>query len=211
MTDAFADVVAPVIQGVIDFQDGLLRGKHPTLEEQKRSLVDLLKWSEDRAGRSSPELARDFELAKRALVYWIDEILITSSWKHAQEWTNHILEFFLYRESAAAIRFFEKASEAEKRDSTDPLEVFFLCIALGFRGDLSSDEEEIRRWASRVHERITEGSKQPEQYIPEPPLQQHERGLRPLQGERLLLIVSLLVAVTAVVTLAGFISAVHWR
>ena len=94
-------------------------------------------------------------------MYWIDEILITSTWKHAQEWTNHILEFSLYRESAAAIRFFEKANEAEKRDSTDPLEVFFLCVALGFRGELSSDEEELRRWASRVHERITEATEAP--------------------------------------------------
>ncbi len=211
MTDAFADVVAPVIQGVIDFQDGLLRGKHPTVDEQKRTLLDLLKWAEDRAGRSSPELARDFELAKRALVYWIDEILITSTWKHAQEWTNHILEFSLYHESAAAIRFFEKASETEKRDSTNPLEVFFLCVALGFRGELSSDEEELRHWASRVHERITEGTQHPEQYIPEPPGRPQERGLRPLQGGRLLLVVSLLVAVTAVVTLAAFIVAVHGR
>ncbi len=211
MTDAFTDVVAPVIQGVIDFQDGLLRGKHPTVEEQKRELIDLLKWSEDRAGRTSPEVARDFELAKRALVYWIDEILITSSWSHAQEWTNHILEFSLYRESAAAVRFYEKAIEAEKRDSTDPLEIFFLCVALGFRGDLASDEEEIRRWASRVHERITEGTKHPEQYLPEPPGHQQERELRPLQGGRLLFVVSLLVAATAVVTLAGFIAAVHWR
>ncbi len=211
MTDAFTDVVAPVIQGVIDFQDGLLRGKHPTVEEQKRTLIDLLNWSEDRAGRTSPEVARDFELAKRALVYWIDEILITSSWSHAQEWTNHILEFYLYRESAAAVRFYEKAIEAEKRDSTDPLEIFFLCVALGFRGDLASDEEEIGRWAGRVHERITEGTKHPEQYLPEPPVSQQERELRPLQGGRLLFVVSLLVAVTAVVTLAGFIAAVHWR
>ena len=81
------------------------------------------------------------------LVYWIDEILITSTWAHAQEWTNHILEFHFYRESAAAIRFYEKAIEAEKRDSTDPLETFFLCVVLGFRGELASQDEEIRRWA----------------------------------------------------------------
>jgi type VI secretion system protein ImpK len=211
MIDAFTEVVAPVIQGVIDFQDGLLRGKHPTVEEQKRKLVDLLNGSEDRAGRASPQVGRDFELAKRALVYWIDEILITSSWSHAQEWTNHILEFSLYRESAAAVRFYEKAIEAEKRDSTDPLEVFFLCVALGFRGDLASNEEEIRRWASRVHERITEGTQHPEQYLPEPQGRQLESELRPLQGGRLLFVVSLLVAATAVVTLAGFIAAVHWR
>jgi len=211
MTDAFADVVAPVIQGVIDFQDGLLRGKHPTVEEQKRELIDLLNRSEEKAGRTSPELARDFELAKRALVYWIDEILITSTWSHAQEWTNHILEFFFYRESSAAVRFYEKAIEAEKRDSTDPLETFFLCFVLGFRGDLASDLEEIRRWASRVHERVTEGTKHPEQYLPEPPMSRQKRELRPLPGGRLLLVVSLLVSATAVVTLAGLIAAVHWR
>jgi len=211
MTDAFADVVAPVIQGVIDFQDGLLRGKHPTVEEQKRELVDLLNRSEDKAGRTSPEVARDFELAKRALVYWIDEILITSTWSHAQEWTNHILEFSLYRESAASVRFYEKAIEAEKRDSTDPLETFFLCLVLGFRGDLASNLEEIGRWASRVHERVTEGTKHPEQYLPEPPMSRQKRELRPLPGGRLLFVVSLLVSATAVVTLAGLIAAVHWR
>jgi type VI secretion system protein ImpK len=211
MTDAFADVVAPVIQGVIDFQDGLLRGKHPSVEEQKRELALLLGRSEEKAVKTSPALARDFELAKRALVYWIDEILITSSWSHAQEWTNHILEFSLYRESAAAVRFYEKAVEAEKRDSTDPLETFFLCVLLGFRGDLAADEEGIRRWASRIHERVTEGTNHPEQYLPEPPGSRQERELRPLSGGRLLFVVSLLVCATAVVTLAGFIAAVHWR
>jgi type VI secretion system protein ImpK len=150
MTDAFTDVVAPVIEGVIGFQEGLLRGKHPTLEEQKRELIDLLNRAEDKAGRTSAESARDFELAKRALVYWIDEVLISSTWTHAHEWTNHILEFSLYKESAAAIRFYEKAAEAEKRDSTNPLETFFVCVALGFRGDLRTDTEEIARWALRL-------------------------------------------------------------
>jgi type VI secretion system protein ImpK len=211
MTDAFTDVVAPVIEGVIGFQEGLLRGKHPTLEEQKRELIDLLNRAEDKAGRTSAELARDFELAKRALVYWIDEVLISSTWTHAHEWTNHILEFSLYKESAAAIRFYEKAAEAEKRDSTNPLETFFVCVALGFRGDLRSDTEEIARWASRVHERVIEGTKHPEQYIAEPPASERERALGTLPGGRMLFAVSLLVAATAVVTLAGFVAAVHWR
>jgi type VI secretion system protein ImpK len=211
MTDAFADVVAPVLQGVIDFQDGLLRGKHPTLEEQKRELMDLLKRSEEKAVRTSPELARDFELAKRALVYWIDEILITSRWSHAQEWTNHILEFDFYREGVAAVRFYEKATEAEKRDSTDPLETFLLCVALGFRGDLASDKEEIQRWASRVHERVTEGTKHPQQFLPEPPVSQRDRELLALPGGRLLLVISTLVSATAIATLLGLIVAVHCR
>jgi type VI secretion system protein ImpK len=109
------------------------------------------------------------------------------------------------------VRFYEKAVEAEKRDSTDPLETFFLCVALGFRGDLAALDEEIGRWASRVHERVTEGAKQPEQYIPEPPDARDVDELRPLSGRRLLFVVSLLTSLTAVVTLAGFIAAVHWR
>jgi type VI secretion system protein ImpK len=211
MTEAFMDVVAPVFQGVIDFQHGLLRGEHPTLEEQKRALIDLLNRAEERAVRTSAALARDFELAKRALVYWIDEILISSTWRHAQEWTNHILEFHFYHEGVAAVRFYEMATEAEKRDSTDPLEAFLLCVALGFRGDLASDIEEIRRWASRVQERVAEGTSQPEQYLPEPPRSQQERELRPLPGGRLLLVTSILVSATAIITLFGLIAAVHWR
>jgi type VI secretion system protein ImpK len=211
MTDAFADVVAPVIQGVIDFQDGLLRGRHPTLEEQRRELIDLLNRSEEKAGRISPEVADDFGLAKRALVYWIDETLVSSSWRHAAEWPNRVLEFHYYRESLRAVRFYEKAEEAEKRDGIDPLETFFLCVALGFRGDLASDEDQIRRWAGRVHRRIAEGTNHPEQYLPAPPGSRQERAPRLLAGGRLLFVVSLLVAASAVVTLAGFIAAIHWR
>jgi len=211
MTEAFTDLVAPVFQGVIDFQQGLVRGEHPTLEEQKREFIDLLKQAEERAVRSSAALARDFELAKRALVYWIDEILIASKWRHAQEWINHILEFHYYHEGVAAVRFYEMATEAEKRDSTDPLETFLLCVALGFRGDLASDTEEIGRWASRVHERVAEGTNHPEQYIPEPPRSPRERELPALHGGRLLLLVSALVSATAIVTLFGLIVAVHWR
>jgi type VI secretion system protein ImpK len=211
MTEAFADVVAPVFQGVVDFQNRLVRGEHPTLEEQKRELIDVLSRAEERAVRTSAAVARDFELAKRALVYWIDEILITSRWRHAQEWTNQILEFHFYREGGAAVRFYEMATEAEKRDSTDPLETFLLCVALGFRGELASDTEEIRRWASRVHERVAEGTNHPEQYIPEPPSSQREGNLAALRGAGLLLVISVLVSVTVIVTLFGLIAAVHWR
>jgi type VI secretion system protein ImpK len=211
MTEAFAEVVAPVFQGVIDFQNRLVRGEHPTVEDQRRELIDLLSRAEERAVRTSAALARDFELAKRALIYWIDEILITSSWRHAHEWTNQILEFHFYHEGSAAVRFYEMATEAEKRDSTDPLETFLLCVALGFRGDLASDTEEVRRWASRVHDRVAEGTSQPEQYIPEPASSQGERGLAALHGGRLLFVVSALVSLSAIVTLFGLIVAVHWR
>ena len=75
-----------------------------------------------------------------------------------------------------------------------------------------SDEEEIRRWASRVHERVIEGTKHPEQYLARTAgVRATSASCGTLPGGRMLFVVSLLVAATAVVTLAGFIAAVHWR
>ena len=84
--------------------------------------------------------------------------------------------------------------------------------ALGFRGDLAADEEGIRRWASRIPRASHRGDEAP-RAVPSGAARDpsRERELRPLPGGRLLFVVSLLVAATAVVTLAGFIAAVHWR
>ncbi len=96
-----------------------------------------------KAGISS-QLSHDFELAKHALVYWIDEILINSPWSHAMEWRQHILEWDIYQERLRADRFFEKAHEAEVLANTDPLETYYLCVALGFRGKYVESQPELR-------------------------------------------------------------------
>jgi type VI secretion system protein ImpK len=205
MTDAFASLVNPVFQQVINLQQRLEQGESPALGPERDQILALLADAEQGAGASS-QLRHDFGLAKHALVYWIDEVLINAPWSHAVEWRQQILEWDIYQERLRADRFFEKAHEAEALATTDPLETFFLCVALGFRGRYSENPAELRKWAERVYNRIVAGGQQPDKFLPDEPLDREP--LRPLSGQAILLAVSVLVSLTALVTLACFVLAV---
>src|ERR1700742_3782413 len=110
MADAFASLVSPVFQYVIDLQRRFEAGEGPALEAERGQILALLAEADQKASTSS-QLAHDFELARHALVYWIDEVLINSQWKDAHQWRQHILEWDLYQERLRAERFFEKAHE----------------------------------------------------------------------------------------------------
>ena len=129
-------------------------------------VLALLAEAEQRAPR---ELAGDFALAKYALVYWIDEILINSSWSHALDWREHILEWDFYRERLGGEAFFDRAREAEALSRTDPLEVFFLCVALGFQGKYTYSRPELRKWAEHAYGRIASANTHPDRFLPESP------------------------------------------
>lgn len=206
MTDAFANLVGPVFQHVVDLQDGLNAGESPTLQAERDRILAVLGDAERKAGASSSQLAHDFELARRALVYWIDEVLINSGWDHATEWKQHILEWDIYQERLRADRFYEIAHDAETLAGTDPLETFFLCVALGFRGRYVDRPKELEVWAERVYNRIVAGSHQPDKFMADD--SGRNAPLQPLAGKSVLLAASLLVSATALATLACFVLAI---
>jgi len=207
MNDAFANLVAPVFQHLIDLQQQLEAGEEcPPLDVERERILAVLGEAEQKAGASSSQLAHDFELAKHALVYWIDEILINSRWERAAEWRQHILEWDIYQERLRADRFYEIAHDAETLAGTDPLETFFLCVALGFRGRYAENHKELRRWSERVYNRAVAGNHQPDRFLPDDP--GLRELLRPLPGKSVLLAVSMLVALSVVVTLACFVLAI---
>jgi type VI secretion system protein ImpK len=208
MTDAFADLVGPIFRYGIELQQGFDRGEHPPLAEVREKALALLADAERRATGSS-QAAHDFALARYALVYWLDEVLINSAWQHSIEWGQHILEWDLFRERLRAERFYERAQDAEALAGTDPLETFFLAVALGFRGRHADAGPGLQRWADRAYARIAAGSQQPERFLPDEVREGTVGPLRPLPGKTLLLGVSILVSATALVTLACFLISVH--
>lgn len=207
MNDAYAQLVGPIFQYVIDFPRRLADGENPALTELRSDLVALLTEAEQRA--STRDLAADFAPARYALIYWVDEILINSTWSHALEWREHILEWEYYRERLGGEEFFEKARQAEGLTRTEPLEVFFLCVALGFQGKYANNPAELGRWAARVYERVASASQQADRFLPDNPTEAELGPLRPLPGKSALLSVSVLVSVTTLVTLAFFLLTVH--
>ena len=205
MNDSFARLVSPVFQRLIDLLQQVAQGESPALGPAREQLWIALEEAEQQAGGSS-QLAHDFALAKHALVYWIDEVLINSTWSHAMEWRQQILEWDIYQERLRADRFYEKAHEAEALATTDPLETFYLCVALGFRGRYVDSPVELRKWADRVYNRIAASSQQADKFLPDD-LTDRER-LKPLPGQSILLAVSVMVSITALFTLACFVLAV---
>lgn len=131
MNETFAAKVYPVISHVLDLHDQIQQaaGSEPTPREIFPRLKQLV-GSVEADGSDKKAM----ELAKRALVYWVDEVLVNSNWAHATEWQNSTLEREIYDTRDRAWKFFDAARSARAFGRSDALETFYLCVALGFRG-----------------------------------------------------------------------------
>jgi len=73
--------------------------------------------------------------ARYAIVAFIDERILKSTWPGRSEWMNNPLQLQLYREYAAGENFFARMAALLKSERPSAaLEVYYLCIALGFMG-----------------------------------------------------------------------------
>jgi type VI secretion system protein ImpK len=73
--------------------------------------------------------------ARYAIVAFIDERILKSNWAGRAEWMSNPLQLQLYREYAAGENFFVRLAALLKSDRPSPaIEVYYLCISLGFAG-----------------------------------------------------------------------------
>lgn len=210
MTDAFADLIHPYFEHVIELQDRLAWGESRTIDEVKDGLLGFLEKAENRAA-ADPRLAEDFAMVKYGLVAWTDEVLTDSEWGRSVDWGSQeqILEWDLYRSNLRAEKFYDQAARAERRGTPDAIEVYLLCVALGFRGRMALDDDRLAEWVGRLYERVVQASTVSAKPFPDDPEDAAPRPLGPLRGGGTLVTVSALVAATAVVTLAFYILSVH--
>ncbi|MEO6598863.1 MAG: DotU family type IV/VI secretion system protein [Polyangiaceae bacterium] len=83
------------------------------------------------AGLSDSDLAE----ARYALVAFIDEQVLKSTWVGRTEWMSQPLQLALYREYTAGENFFVRLRALLQSGACPQgLEVYYLCLALGFRG-----------------------------------------------------------------------------
>jgi type VI secretion system protein ImpK len=220
MNQSFARLVDPILRYMFVVQRRFVGAGvgHPTIDEVRDELLRL--FAEARSSSASYESSRDYtELAEYALVYWVDEVLLTSEWAHADRWRgDRLLEWELYRENVAGDEFFAKAEAARVR-SLDALEVFFLCVALGFQGRYAQDEgrRPRRRGGSPVHPQLEDWARETYPLVRENlkeflPRQGADTAddLGPLPGRTLLLRVSVLTALTTLSTLTAWILIQHF-
>ena len=141
MRTSFQAKVAPPILRVLDVLARIeaSRGREPEARDEVRRGAMRCLGAFDESGAD----ARANRLAKQALIYWIDEVLVTSEWFLAKEWSNNSLERELLGTRNRSARFFEDADEARGLQRTDAFEVFAICSALGFEGVYRSKSAEV--------------------------------------------------------------------
>jgi type VI secretion system protein ImpK len=206
MTDAFAELVMPLFRRVIDLQDRLAWEESRSLEEVKQATGA---WIEDarRRAMGQPAVTRSFELARYGLVAWIDEVLTESEWGRRMGCPEQILEWDLFRTRKRAHLFYEHAGAAEEQGDADALATYLLCVTLGFKGQLVYDEAQLADWVQRTYDKITSAGAIAAKPFPDDPPRKDQFG--PLKGSSLLITASVLVSITALVTLAAYLIAVH--
>jgi len=140
MQDEVARLAHPAITYALKIKDRLDRGEDVSLERSRAELERLLTPT---AG-SRTSFAKEDEV-RYALTCWVDEIFILHSpWR--QRWNETKLEFQLFRSNERAARFWEKANRALAAGDVALVEVFLLCVALGFRGDMAEDPDRLMQW-----------------------------------------------------------------
>jgi type IV/VI secretion system ImpK/VasF family protein len=141
MTNDFGQRVYPVIRYVSDLLSDIRAGRTSADSQSVATEIRTLLAQFDVQG----ERRKEYYLARSALVYWIDEVLVNSDWEYASYWNNHTLERSYFDARERAWRFFEKAEQARSLDNLDALETFYLCACFGFKGVYRDEQRPARK------------------------------------------------------------------
>lgn len=114
----------------------------PDHDAFRQRVMEALSQLADAASKSNYS-PRDVSEAQYALVAFIDEAVQGSSWEHRDAWSLRPMQVELFGNRDAGERFFEHLES--NRKSRDVLEVYYLCLALGFQGRNRSSDEGAER------------------------------------------------------------------
>jgi type VI secretion system protein ImpK len=76
----------------------------------------------------------DVQQAKYAIAAFLDEIVLTSSWAAKEAWADKPLQLAYFNDFSAGEEFYNRIDILRGARKAGVLEVFYLCLALGFRG-----------------------------------------------------------------------------
>ena len=107
---------------------------------------DMLDNAEREALRTgvSPE---NIQMAKFAVVAFIDETIISSNWSQKDRWVSKPLQLELYNQYDAGETFYTRLEtlREQPKSNAEAMEVYYLCMTLGFKGKYQLHEQERLR------------------------------------------------------------------
>jgi len=136
LSDCFVDLIAYIAY----LTRGVARKQPPY--EQVRAEVQRLITESDAQLKNGSINQEDFDLARFAVFAWIDETILASQWQEKTRWQSDKLQYRYYNTSDAGEIFFKKMSGLGPHQK-DVREVYYLCLALGFKGQHCHEADEI--------------------------------------------------------------------
>lgn len=116
------------------------------------------------------------------LVCWIDEQM-TADPRLRGTWSESLLEDQLFGTVDREWMFWKQAELTETLTGGDALDVFFLCVAHGFTGELQDDPGGIGDWMQRTQAQIV---READRYPPFPAALAPPPAVTPLHGRRMM-------------------------
>ena len=136
LTDCFIDIIAYVA-----YFSRKVDVNQPSFEQIQAEVSRLFSVSQTymSQGNFTPE---DYDLARFAIVAWVDETVMNSAWSHRDRWKRDLLQRKYYKTADAGEIFFERLNQLGPHQR-DVREIYFLCLAMGFKGQYCHDGDDF--------------------------------------------------------------------
>ena len=126
LADLCGDLLAFALQLKRSSDPGDAEAMRQKIDEQFRAL--------ETKARQADVAQEDVQLAKYAIAAFIDEMILTSSWGLKDSWADRPLQLAYFNDFSAGEEFYTKIDMLRGAKKNAVLEVYYLCLALGFRG-----------------------------------------------------------------------------
>ncbi len=119
---------------LLAFAMSLRRSSDPGDAEALRQRIDEQFRALESKARQSDVPQEDVQQAKYAIAAFIDEMILTSNWPLKDSWADRPLQLTYFNDFSAGEEFYNKIDTLRAAKKNSVLEVYYLCLALGFRG-----------------------------------------------------------------------------
>lgn len=152
--DRLAEIFAPCFALVLQLRATDAYGEASILRERILDMLNKTKRDAQQSGISAEAAAQ----AEFALVAFFDETILSSDWPRKDHWLAKPLQLELYDRYDAGEEFFVRLEQfrAEGAARAELVEVFYLCMALGFKGRyLLHEQEKLRALIEQTHAELS--------------------------------------------------------
>ncbi len=123
-------------------------GNDPGHPDDLRKNISLMFQNLDKQAKQNGQSEEDIKATRYALCALIDETLLNSRWSFRDKWAEKPLQSEYFGDYMAGERFFDLLERVRKKGrlKADLLEVFCMCLILGFQGKYKMGaQEELAR------------------------------------------------------------------